>query len=76
MRTTNHAGEYEISQLRNSRDIFCYASDVLESKTPHRNSNYFDIYAGAIPAQLGALNSVTWLDLSDNQLSGERGVEI
>ena len=31
-----------------------------------------DIYADAIPAHLGALNKLTWLNLPNTQLSGER----
>ena len=38
-------------------------------------ANVYYSSAGAIPAQLGALNKLTWLGLSNNQLSGEQLME-
>ena len=38
-------------------------------------ANVYYLFAGAIPAQLGGLDKLTWLSLSYNQLSGERLIE-
>lgn len=48
----------------------CVGGNVLNQITQPR-LNWFRIGAGAIPAQLGSLDKLTRLNLSNNQLVGE-----